>query len=295
MKRYIRTDLACEREGAFVRREYAEQGCRVCEMRERSHKHGALYTTVHFASLSGADAKELQRAARAVSVLLGRTADRLAPGADCVLVACLGNPRITPDSLGPCTASALEVTRHVQLLDAAAFSRFGKGALCLVTPGVLGDTGVEAAELVRGAAREVGARLVVVVDALAASSSDHLFATVQICDKGLRPGSGVDVGMRRVPIEQSSVGCPVISLGIPTVIDSATLICDALFRAGICGVGDALSQHLSQIGGYAVSPVNADLLVARGGALLARAIGECFGVGSSDLSVQGHNRARSLI
>ena len=142
---------------------------------------------------------------------------------------------------------------------------------------------------VRGVAREVGAGLVVVVDALAACRCDHLYATVQICDRGLQPGSGVRAGVRRVAIDAVNVGCPVISMGIPTAIDSATLICDALFRAGICGVGDALSHHLAQSCGYVVAPVQADLLVARGGALLAEAIGECFGQGG------GHNQARRHI
>ena len=289
MKRYVRTDLACEREGSLARYEYAEQGCRVCEVKERAEGRSALYTTVHFVCLEDADAMERQRAARAVARVLKRTADRLAPHTDCVLVACLGNARVTPDSLGHHTAACLEVTRHVQLLDAAAFSRFGRGALCLVEPGVMGDTGVEAAELVRGVAREVGAGLVVVVDALAACRCDHLYATVQICDRGLQPGSGVRAGVRRVAIDAVSVGCPVISMGIPTVIDSATLICDALFRAGICGVGDALSRHLAQSCGYVVAPVQTDLLVARGGALLAEAIGECLGQGG------GYNHARRHI
>ena len=264
-------------------------------MRERPGKKSVRYTTVHFTKLAHIGQDELKRAVRAVATVLRETANRLVQHTDCVLVVCLGNPHITPDSLGHCTAGALNVTRHVQLLDSRLFSRFGKSALCLVEPGVLGNTGVEAAEIVRGTVREVGAELVVVVDALTASCSDHLFATVQIGDGGLQPGSGMDARVRRVPIVQSRVGCPVISLGIPTVIDSATLICDALFRAGICGVGDALSQHLDKIGGYAVSPVNADLLVSRGGMLLAGAIEECFGIGADAPYPAWHNRAGSLI
>ena len=275
MKNRSKTDLACERERGAQRREYLLHGCRVCEIKEKQKGECVGYETVHFSPLAASVGDGQQNPTRAVSELLARTAGRLAPDARCVLVACLGNPRITPDSLGPCTARALEVTRHVLLLDPAVFSRFGSSALCAVVPGVLGDTGIEAAELLRGVVREVGAELVVAVDALAASCPDHLGAAVQICDRGLRPGAGA--GNRRAAVDAKGLGCPVISLGIPTVIDSGTLICDALVRAGICGVGEALEQHLSSVGHYLVAPADIDVTVSRGAALLARAIGSCFG------------------
>lgn len=277
MKSRFRTDLACEREGDAHRSEYLLHGCRVCELTERKKGECTRYATVHVTQLAPLPTE--QDAVRAVSEMLLRTASRLVASPRCVLVACLGNPRITPDSLGPCTAKALEITRHVQLLNPAAFSHFDKGALCAVVPGVLGDTGLEAAELVRGAVREVHAELVIAVDALAAGSPDHLGTAVQICDRGLRPGAGV--GNRRMAVDAHNVGCPVISVGIPTVIDSGTLICDALARAGICGVGNALERHLANVGHYLVAPADIDVTVTRGGALLARAIGACFGVGEA--------------
>ena len=277
MESRFRTDLACERRGNAHGDDSLLYGCRVSRTVERHKEKKTAYATVRFDKLS-ADAESMhQNPVRAVAELLAQSAARLAPDARCVLVACLGNPRITPDSLGPCTARALEVTRHVQLLDPAVFSRLGKGALCAVVPGVLGDTGMEASELVRGAAREVGAELVVAVDALAACNPAHLGTTVQICDRGLRPGSGV--GNRRVPVDAGNVGCPVISLGMPTVIDGGTLLCDALSRAGICGVGEELEKYLASVGHYLVAPADIDAIVLHGGALLARAIGACFGLG----------------
>ncbi len=277
MREFIRSDLACEREDGKTGREYELAGCRVLEAEELRDGGTVRYASVYvepFAKMSG---KVQARAVSAVAELLGQAAARLVPKPSCVLIACLGNPRITPDSLGPCTARSLEVTRHVQLMDRAAFSRFDKGALCAVTPGVLGDTGVESAELVRGVVREIGAELVVAVDALAASSLSHLGAMVQICDHGLRPGSGL--GNRRLPLDRESLGCPVISLGVPTVTDSASMICDALWLAGICGVGQELSGHLTRVKRYLVAPSDIDELVAVGGEVLARAIGECFGMG----------------
>ena len=275
MKRFVRTDLACERQGGIDRCEYTLNGCRVCEVSEWREHERVRYSTVHFGALMQMEEEEYRQVTRAVAVLLERTANQLVREPACVLVACLGNARITPDSLGAATARALEVTRHVQLLDADAFSRFGKGSLCLVIPGVLGDTGVESAELVRAAAREIGAQLVVAVDALAACSYTHLGASVQICDHGLRPGAGL--GNRRMAIDRAGVGSPVISIGIPTVIDSASLLCEALSKAGICGVGESLEAYLARAKRYFVSPVDIDVLAERGGRLLASAIGACFG------------------
>lgn len=274
MDHSIRTDLACERGGGVHRRESRRHGCRVSEITERRHGKSVEYATVHFAPDDGQ-----QSPARAVAELLAGVAARLVRQPRCVLVACLGNPRITPDSLGPCTARALEVTRHVQLLDGAAFARFGKGALCAVAPGVLGDTGVEAAELVRGVVREVRAELVVAVDALATGRADHVGTLVQISDHGLCPGAGV--GNRRRAIDARGVGCPVISLGVPTALDCGTLLCDTLSRAGICGVGTELERHLGAMERYLVAPVDIDRTVLRAGALLADAIGACFGLGET--------------
>lgn len=277
MREFLRSDLACERQDGIVRREYEQEGYRVCEAEEVSAGERVCYRAVHVPYLAQISKEEQDCVAQAVAVLLERTAKRLVRRPACVLVACLGNPRMTPDRIGPCTASALEVTRHVQLLNPAAFSRFSKGALCLTVPGVLGDTGVESAELVRGVVREVGAELVIAVDALAAGKISHLGSVVQICDHGLRPGSGL--GNRRMPLDRESLGCPVVSLGIPVVTDSAAMICDALTLAGICGVGDALSEHLLRAKRYLVAPSDIDELVTVGGRVLARAIGACFGVG----------------
>ena len=277
MRNGIRTDLACERKGCEQGERYTLHGCSVSKSRERAGGEEVEYACVYLppeATILG-DCSPV----RAVATLLEEAAARIAPRAGCVLVACLGNERITPDSLGPCTARALQVTRHVQLLDPAAFSLFGRGSLCMVVPGVLGETGVEAAELVRGAAREVGAELVIAVDALAAGNPAHLGRVVQICERGLRPGSGV--GNRRVPVDEARVGCPVLSIGVPTVIDSGTLLCDVLHRAGICGVGEALEQHLLRVGRFLVAPADIDLTVTRCGTLLARAIGSCFGPGEA--------------
>lgn len=276
MKRFARTDLACEREGGLKGSEYVLAGCRISEIEEMYRDERVTYRVVHVGRLTQLQGEKLECATDTVTAQIKQVSEGLASHPHCVLVACLGNPRITPDSLGPCVAQRLDVTRHVQLLNKEVFSRFGKGSLCLVAPGVLGETGLESAELVRAAAKEVGAELVVAVDALAASNLSHLGSVVQICNHGLHPGSGI--GSRRMAIDREVIGCPVLSLGIPTVTDSASMICDALSMAGICGVGKSLSGHLTRAKHYLVAPGDIDELIAAGSSLLASAIGRCFGV-----------------
>ena len=141
-----------------------------------------------------------------------------------MLAAGLGNQAMTPDALGPRSLDHLLVTRHLgealpQLRPVA-----GLGA------GVLGTTGMEVAEWVRGAAEQVGPAAVIVVDALAARDLERLCATVQIADTGLVPGSGV--GNHRMALNRETLGVPVISVGVPTVVDAETIARDLLGEAG---------------------------------------------------------------
>ena len=136
------------------------------------------------------------------------------------LIACLGNPRITPDAIGPQCAQQIMVTRHLKAYMPDTFSAFAE--VSLVCPGVLGTTGIESASLVKGAVDAVRPNAVIVVDALAACSMDRLCNTVQISNTGIEPGSGV--GNRRYALNHETLGVPVISIGVPTVVDVSTLL-----------------------------------------------------------------------
>ena len=146
--------------------------------------------------------------------------DLLAPvGEGCVLVAGLGNLSVTPDALGPLTVSQLFLTRH---LIAGLPAQFGQcRSVCAVAPGVLATTGIETLELVKGAVSHVRPQCVIAVDALAAGSMERLCRTVQFSNTGLIPGSGV--GNRRAAFDRESLGIPVYSLGVPTVVDASVL------------------------------------------------------------------------
>ncbi len=161
--------------------------------------------------------------ARTVSAFSTQLAAFL-PEEGTVFVAGLGNISMTPDALGPQTVSSLLVTRHLgeilpMLRPVAALSA-----------GVLGTTGIEAAEWVRGVSRRVKPAAVILVDALAARSLDRLCTTIQIADSGLVPGSGV--GNHRAALSRETLGVPVLSVGVPTVVDAATLAQDMIRAAG---------------------------------------------------------------
>ena len=153
--------------------------------------------------------------------LLGRCLRRLLrlSDADSVLVAGLGNEAVTPDALGPKTLRHVPATRHLRDAYPKEFSRFR--SVMTAAAGVTGDTGMEAAELLRALVSELRPSAVIAVDALAARSMGRVCRTVQLSDTGIIPGSGV--GNARKALNRETLGVPVIAVGVPTVVDALTL------------------------------------------------------------------------
>ena len=120
------------------------------------------------------------------------------------------------------------MTRHLVTLAPSQFGSFRPVAA--LAAGVLGNTGMESAELVRAVADKVKPAAVIAIDALAARKVERLCATVQVCDTGISPGSGV--GNHRFALDRESLGIPVLAVGVPTVVDGATLCADLLEEAG---------------------------------------------------------------
>ena len=166
-----------------------------------------------------------QRAVRAV----GAPLKELVPTEGPVLVVGLGNRAMTPDAVGPLAADHVLVTRHLISAMPRQFSGFRP--VSVLRTGVLGTTGVESAESVRGLAAEVKPACVIAVDALASRRTGRVCAAVQLSDTGIIPGSGV--GNHRIPLNAGTLGVPVIAIGVPTVVDSATLAADLLEESGI--------------------------------------------------------------
>lgn len=177
-------------------------------------KPRGTYLTLDVSSFWRHEADSFERITRAV----GRLLPPLLPEKGCVLVAGIGNSAMTPDALGPRTLDHLLITRHLGEILPELRSVAAIGA------GVLGTTGIEVAEWVRGTAQRVRPAAVILVDALAARSLDRLCSTIQIADSGLVPGSGV--GNHRMALSRDTLGVPVIAVGVPTVVEAATLARD---------------------------------------------------------------------
>ena len=148
---------------------------------------------------------------------------------DVVLVVGLGNWNVTPDALGPITISQMLVTRHItntenvprEITDAVR-------SVCAITPGVMGLTGIETVEIVKGVVEHVKPSLVIAVDALAARRTNRINSTIQMSNTGINPGAGL--GNKRGSLNEETLGVPVIGIGVPTVVDAATLVNDTMDR-----------------------------------------------------------------
>jgi spore protease len=154
-------------------------------------------------------------------------------------------------------------TRHIRGEFARAAGLDDLRPTAVLTPGVLGQTGTESVEIVRGVCREVQPAAVVVVDALAARSVERLGCTVQLCDSGIAPGSGV--GNNRQPLNREVLGVPVIGMGVPTVVDAMTLVREYL--------GESTDTPISgNEPPMMVTPREIDLVISRAARLVAMAI-----------------------
>ena len=146
---------------------------------------------------------------------------------DCILVAGLGNWNITPDALGPKVVSKILVTRHLQGTLPEEIEETVR-PVAAVSPGVMGITGIETGEILKGIVDKLHPSLLIAIDALAARRSNRINAAIQMSDTGVAPGAGV--GNQRMMLDKESLGIPVIAIGVPTVVDAATLVNDTMDR-----------------------------------------------------------------
>lgn len=167
------------------------------------------------------------------------------------LIVGLGNRAITPDAVGPKTAESVLATRHLRDQHASMFSAFRP--VCVLSPGVLGTTGIEAARLVKAVTAGLCPDVVIAVDALACSEPERLCRTIQISDTGISPGSGV--GNHREALDRDLLGIPVIVVGVPTVMD-VSVISDAESMKGLFVTPrdiDTTVSDFSKLTGYAIN------------------------------------------
>lgn len=218
-------------------------------------KPRGTYVTLAFPALSD-DEKTLCETA----ALLAAEITALLPKNGTVLTVGLGNRGITPDALGPRTADMVLATRHISGEFAKSVGLDGLRPSAVLTPGVLGQTGTESSEIVRGVCAVVSPAAIIVVDALAAGDVQRLGRTVQVSDSGISPGAGV--GNHRRPFNAEAFGVPVIGIGVPTVVDAAVI-------AAAGGATDAVPQEMQNL---VVTPKEIDLVINRAARLIAAGI-----------------------
>ncbi len=195
------------------------------------------------------------------------------------LVVGLGNKKITPDALGPDVISKLMVTNHMKehLKD---FFDDDITSVCAIAPGVLGTTGMETAQIIKGVIEQVKPDLVIAVDALASRSLDRISTTIQLSDTGISPGAGVENA--RAKLDEKTLGVKVIAIGVPTVVDAMTIASDSIDMAmndlneEILGdekknqlIKDALSKN---IGSLMVTPKDIDTVIEKTSKTVANGI-----------------------
>lgn len=196
------------------------------------------YLTLELDALIRREEDAFPRACKALSTLLRELLPH--PNDGPVLIAGLGNRMITPDAIGPQTADHVIATRHLVAQSPAIFADWRP--VSALAPGVLGQTGVETGEVICGVLDRVRPAAVIAVDALAAGRLSRLLRTVQLADTGITPGAGV--GNARAALNKETLGVPVIAIGVPTVVDGATLAHEISSQLGqpACEALDDLSQ-----------------------------------------------------
>ena len=235
---------------------------------ERLGKPCGRYVTVSTGRLWLMDDAGVQAVTRAVRTAVCQLLQRICPWCKRVLYVGLGNRLLTVDAIGARVLDQLPVTRHLRT---QAPELAGEIESAAFTPGVVGQTGIETAELVKGAVDHVHPDVVIVIDALAARGTERLATTVQLTDTGISPGSGM--GNHRKGLTRETLGVPVLAVGVPTVVDSSTLVLEALEQAGLSSDAfPALSEVLENGRSFFVTRKDSDLAVESLSAMLANAL-----------------------
>ena len=188
-------------------------------------KKRGVYVTIDLKDLKIAEEDQIQKASETLTNELKALIQNHVQEKDDIMVVGLGNIYVTPDSLGPKVINEIDVTRHI-IKYLPQYVDENTRPVTAISPGVLGTTGIETYEILKGIVDNVKPKLLIVIDALSSRSIERISSTIQLSDTGIVPGAGV--GNTRAEISQDTLGIPVIALGIPTVVESAVLVNDCL-------------------------------------------------------------------
>ncbi len=215
---------------------------------KKLNKPKGIYCTVSFPSLETiCDTEDIINATV-------RAFKKVTEGKSNTLVVGLGNTDITPDALGPITCNGVLATRHLSKEFKQTIGLQNLKSVCCINPGVLGKTGIESYDLICSAAKSIKPDTIIAVDALACRSPDRLCRTIQISDSGICPGAGVNNSRKELSL--SSVGIPVIAVGVPTVIDANSFF-------------EGQNHNISNM---MVTPKEIDFLIEKSAEILSRAL-----------------------
>ncbi len=183
------------------------------------------YITIDIKNLKIAQEEEIKKCSEVLANELKKIIDLHVDNQAEILVVGLGNIYVTPDSLGPKVINEIEVTRHM-INYFPQYVKEGTRMVSAISPGVLGTTGIETVEILKGIIDNIKPKMLIVIDALASRSIERISSTIQISDTGIVPGAGV--GNTRKQISEETLGIPVIAIGIPTVVEAATIAADSI-------------------------------------------------------------------
>lgn len=229
------------------------------------NKSRGTYVTVELPSLSD----NIKHTDKRVPEI-GKIIKNLLPVNGLILVVGLGNKRITPDALGPLAAEKILATRHISGEIARSTGLDKLRPVAVVKTGVTGETGIETAEMISSIVKRIKPTAVITIDALVSKSLSRLGCTIQITDTGISPGAGV--GNSRAAINYETLGVPVVAIGIPTVVDAATLAIDILNAETEMQASQIAREVTPKGNKMVVTPGEIDLLCSRGAKLLAMGI-----------------------
>ena len=242
----FRTDLALERRDLYKKAHNIEQEIDGIETEEEKvedlinisrvkitnekgeeaiNKPIGNYITIDIKNLKHISPEEIQKTSEIVTNELKKLIQNQITEKDSILVVGLGNIYVTPDALGPKVINEIDITRHLLQYMPEVLEE-GTREISAISPGVLGTTGIETLEILKGIVENIKPKLLIVIDALASRSIERISSSIQLADTGIVPGAGVD--NTRKEISKNTLGIPVIAIGIPTVVDAATIAADSL-------------------------------------------------------------------
>ena len=294
----VRTDLAVEARDYIMDADEELRGIRVEEVRDADvftttvyiesknaskamGKPMGTYITIEAGGLEDGDEAYHKKVGKILAKTLRSLLDEKKKELS-VLIVGLGNREVTADALGPQVADKLYITRHiVNEYGSAAYGKSHAHKISAVIPGVMGKTGMESEEIVKGIVKETKPDVVIAIDALASRSTKRLNKTIQITDTGIHPGSGV--GNYRNALTKENIGVPVIAIGIPTVVAASTIVIDAVEKISRETGADTYSKFLeqntktiSELQNMFVTGKDVDAIIERLSDTLSMAINQAF-------------------